>query len=420
MAFHRSFRFLFSVCLLSCSSSSSKPAETSASSQAAMPAAQAAPAPPPSKLAAMPVTPAKGPHAPDVNPFEGARFYADPEYAKKVDAAASKAPELAPKIKKLAGMPTALWLDSIARLESLPKWLDDAAKQEKAQGKPVVPVFVVYDLPNRDCSAKSSGGELTTENGGEARYRTEFIDKIAAQFKAHPSQRIVAILEPDSLPNLATNLNIPQCAKSEDVYRHSIAYAVASLSLPHVFLYLDAAHAGWLGWNGNRIKAADIYKDVLTMAGGVDRIRGFATNVSNFNILKGDDGKKLEPSNPCPDEMTYVQKLAETLADNGIKNKGFIIDTARDGKGGIRHKWGNWCNVKGAGLGERPRSSPASLLDAYFWVKPPGDSDGVSDPSAPRFDENCKSEDAASSAPQAGEWFQSYFVDLVKNANPPL
>jgi cellulose 1,4-beta-cellobiosidase len=76
--------------------------------------------------------------------------------------------------------------------------------------------------------------------------------------------------------------------------------------------------------------------------------------------------------------------------------------------------------VKGAGIGERPRVKPAPLLDAYVWGKPPGESDGTSDPSAKRFDENCKSADAAPDAPEAGQWFQSYFLDLVKNANPPL
>jgi cellulose 1,4-beta-cellobiosidase len=159
---------------------------------------------------------------------------------------------------------------------------------------------------------------------------------------------------------------------------------------------------------------------VLTMAGGVNRVRGFATNVSNYNPLHGEDGKKLEPSNPAPNETMYVQKLAETLTKAGIANKGFIIDTSRNGREGLRHKWGNWCNIKGAGLGERPKVAPAPLVDAYFWVKPPGDSDGTSDASAQRFDENCKSEDAAPDAPEAGQWFQPYFLELLKNANPPL
>jgi len=283
-----------------------------------------------------------------------------------------------------------------------------------------VPILLVYNLPNRDCSAKSSAGELTLENDGEKRYRTEFIDKIVAQIKAHKNQRLVVILEPDSLPNIATNLNVPKCAESQDVYRNSVAYAISQLSLPNVWIYLDAAHAGWLGWDGNRNKIATIYKEVLTQAGGVDRIRGFATNVSNYTSLDGEANKKLEASNPAPNELTYVQKLSESLEGAGIKGKGFLIDTSRNGKDGIRTKWGNWCNVKGAGIGERPRVKPAPLLDAYVWGKPPGESDGTSDPSAKRFDENCKSADAAPDAPEAGQWFQSYFLDLVKNANPPL
>jgi cellulose 1,4-beta-cellobiosidase len=386
----------------------------------AAPAAEAPKPPPRVALPAMPVEPATGPAAPSgVNPFAGAEFYVDPEYVKKVKGTAAAVPAQAALLKKMEKFPTGLWLDSIERVPQIDVWLADAAKQS-AKGKPVVPVFLVYDLPNRDCSAKSSNGELSIEAGGEARYRTEFIDQIAKRFAAYPNQRIAVILEPDSLPNIATNLSVPKCAVSEDVYRASVAYAVAKLSMPNVFLYLDAAHAGWLGWDGNRNKMAAIYKEVLTQAGGLDRIAGFATNVSNYNILSGDDGKKLEPSNPCSDELTYVQKLSESLAAVGIKDKGFIIDTARNGKGGIRTRWGNWCNIKGAGLGERPRVAPAPLVHAYFWVKPPGDSDGVADPTQPRYDENCSSPDASPGAPQAGQWFQPYFLDLVKNATPPL
>jgi cellulose 1,4-beta-cellobiosidase len=363
-------------------------------------------------------TSATGPAA--ANPFAGARFYLNADYTKKVEAAAAAAPASAALLKKVAAYPTAIWLDSIATAKTVSHHLEEAEKQAAAGAGPLVSVFVVYDLPNRDCSAKSSAGELTVDAGGEARYRTEFIDVIAAQLGAHPSLRVAVVVEPDSLPNVATNLNVPRCAASEQAYRHSIAYAVSRLSLPGVSVYLDAAHAGWLGWDGNRLKIATIFKEVLTEAGGVDKIRGFTTNVSNYNVVKGDDGKKLEPSNPCPDELTYVEKLAETFESVGITGKGFIIDTSRDGRGGIRSRWGSWCNVKGAGLGERPRAAPAPHVDAYFWVKPPGESDGGSSAAAPRFDAMCGAADAAPEAPQAGEWFSSYFLQLAQNANPPL
>lgn len=362
-----------------------------------------------------------GPAAAQKNPFEGAKLYLNPDYVAKVEQAAKDSPENAALYRKVAAHPTAIWLDTIERVASVGRYLDDAKRQQVASGQPTLTVFVVYDLPNRDCAALSSAGELKLSENGEQRYKSEFIDPIAAQFRAHPDQPIVVILEPDSLANLATNLGNPKCGESADAYLSCEAYAISRLALPNVGIYLDAAHAGWIGWNDNRSRMARIFKRVLDMAGGAHLIRGFATNVSNFNTLSDADGKKMDRSNPCPDEHSYVHRLSDTLKRVGIKKKGFIIDTARNGKGGLRHKWGAWCNVKGAGLGERPRAIiDDEPLDAYFWVKPPGESDGVSDPTQPRFDANCRSADSAPNAPQAGAWFSAYFADLVKNANPPL
>ncbi len=356
-----------------------------------------------------------------VNPFYGVRYYLNPDYAEKVEAAAaSAAPADAALMRKVGLNPTAIWLDSIEKAGTIGRHLDEARQQQTRTGQPSLTVFVVYDLPNRDCSAKASTGELKVSENGEARYKTEFIDPIAAQFLAHPDQPIVVVLEPDSLANLATNLGNPKCRNSYDAYMLSVAYAISRLSLPNVSIYLDAAHAGWLGWDNNRSRIVEIFKRVMKLAGGYHKVRGFATNVSNYNTLTGRDGKKLEPSNPCPDEISYVHRLGDTLTRHGVKHKKFIIDTGRNGKGGLRRRWGSWCNVKGAGLGERPGVTDDSVVDAYFWIKPPGESDGVSDPKAARYDASCSSPDSAQGAPQAGEWFESYFIDLVRNAKPPL
>jgi len=243
---------------------------------------------------------------------------------------------------------------------------------------------------------------------------------IAAAFAAHPSQKIAVVLEPDSLPNLVTNSELPACAAAEQVYRRGIAYAISKLSMPNVFIYMDAAHAGWLGWPKNLPKAVALFKEVITNAGGPDRIRGFALNVSNYDPPKEPRAKKNSPDDPSQDELGYAQDLAAGLAKFGIADKGFIIDTSRNGRAGIRTADGNWCNVKGAGLGERPAVAPAPNVDAYFWVKTPGESDGTTDRKAARFDENCVSDDAMPGAPEAGELFAPYLIELAKNANPPL
>ena len=356
----------------------------------------------------------------DHNPFKGANFFINPAYAANVEATAKRNPDEAGRIRKVAKFPTAVWLDSIKAIDNLSGWLDEAKKQQVASGKPTVAVVVVYDLPNRDCSAAASAGELKVAQNGEARYMNEFIDPIAAQFKAYPDQPIVVVLEPDSLGNLATNMALPMCQEAKHAYKTGIVYAIKKLALPNVSIYLDAAHSGWLGWDGNRNKIAKIFKSVLADAGGPNMIRGFALNTANYTHLSNRDGAILEPTNPCPNELTYAKVLGKTLDMYGFKNPHFIIDTARNGKGQIRKAWGSWCNVHGAGLGERPRVDPEPGIDAYFWVKPPGESDGVSDATQPRYDEMCGGPDATKNAPQAGEWFESYFLDLVRNARPAL
>ena len=307
----------------------------------------------------------------EANPFAGAAFFVDPDYAARVEATARRHSDEADAIRKVASQPTALWLDSIAKVAKVSGWLDEAKKQQIANGRPTALMLVLYDLPNRDCAANSSEGELRVEKNGEARYRNEFIDPLAALFQSHADQPIVVILEPDSLANLATNMGLPSCVAARSVYRDATVYALKKFALPNVSVYLDAGHAGWLGWDDNREKIAKVYKKVLVEAGGTQTIRGFVTNVSNYTHLRNRDGAVLEPTDPCPNELTYVKMLGETLSMYGIKDKGFLIDTSRNGKGGIRTKWGNWCNIKGAGLGERPRVQPEPGVDAFVWIKPP-------------------------------------------------
>jgi cellulose 1,4-beta-cellobiosidase len=364
-------------------------------------------------------SPTSGTHASPAqgNPFDGASFYVNPDYAAEVASVAAAAPADAAKFAKVASNPTAVWFDSIAKAHQAAHYLDDAAAKQQAAGRPMVATFVVYDLPNRDCSAASSAGELAVESKGEARYKAEFIDPLAAAFRAHPSLRIVAVIEPDSLGNLVSNLDKPKCKVSAEAYKRSIAYAVEALSMPNVWVYLDAAHAGWLGWNGNRDKAAALFAEVMAAAGGADRVRGFAINVSNYDPVNALPGKPRFPGDPSTDEVTYIQRLTEKLTAAGVTGKTFIIDTSRNG---ALTNGESWCNAQGAGLGERPRASPLPLVDAYYWIKPPGESDGTSDPSAPRYDAACGSKVSKQGAPQAGVFFTPYFSDLVANANPPL
>ena len=143
-------------------------------------------------------------------------------------------------------------------------------------------------------------------------------------------------------------------------------------ALKNTKVYLDAGNAGW----GH---PEEIY-DPLKWA-GVEQADGFAVNVSNFYTTD--------------DSIEYGKQLSAKIGD-----KPFVIDTSRNGNG----PWTEgdederWCNPPGRALGETPTTETADpLVDAYLWVKRPGESDG-----------ECKG------GPKAGEWWLDYALKLAK------
>jgi cellulose 1,4-beta-cellobiosidase len=213
-----------------------------------------------------------------------------------------------------------------------------------------------------------------------------------AQLLKYPNVNVVLIIEPDSLPNLITNLQVSKCANAASAYKEATQYALKQLNLPNVAMYMDAGHGGWLGWDANLKPGAQIFIDTFKAAGSPSRVRGLAINVANWNSVNGPD-EFPSPYNKAQNEAKYAALLAPHLTSGGFPAH-FIVDTARNGKQGIRSEWGSWCNIEGAGFGTRPTTSTGdSLIDAFVWVKPGGESDGTSDTSSSRYDAHCGSSD---------------------------
>ena len=115
---------------------------------------------------------------------------------------------------------------------------------------------------------------------------------------------------------------------------------------------------------------------------GVGHVRGFALNVSNF--MSNRSSKR------------YGRALARALGGSH-----FVIDTSRNGRG---PRWANGapqlCNPPGRGLGRYPTAHTGSRsVDAYLWVKTPGESDG-----------RCHGD------PSAGSWWPRYALGLAARA----
>lgn len=184
-------------------------------------------------------------------------------------------------------------------------------------------------------------------------------------------------------------------------------------------MYMDAGHAGWLGWQGNLQPAADLFAKVYKAAGSPAAVRGLATNVANYNAWSIATCPSYTSGNANCDEKRYVNALAPLLIAEGFPAH-FITDTGRDGVQPTQQQaWGDWCNVKGTGFGVRPTTATGDPLeDAFVWVKPGGEGDGTSNSSSPRYDAHCGYSDALTPAPEAGTWFEAYFQQLLQNANP--
>ncbi|HZG04822.1 MAG TPA: glycoside hydrolase family 6 protein [Streptomyces sp.] len=411
------------------------------------------------------------------NPYQGAQVYVNPDWSAQARESGGAA---------IANQPTAVWLDRRAAITSgsagensmgLRDHLDAALEQ----GADLVQI-VTYNLPGRDCAALASNGELGPNDIDI--YKREFIDPIA-EIVGDPKYadlRIVNIVEIDSLPNLVTNVGsrataTPECDEmlANGNYVKGVGYNLATLGqFDNVYNYIDIGHHGWLGWDDNFSAAAQmLYKAATAEGATVNDVAGFAANVANYGALKEPyftindsvNGTSVRQSkwvdwNRYVDELSYAQAFRQEAIKAGFRSDvGVIIDTSRNGWGGPnrptgagpktsvdayveggridrRIHTGNWCNQAGAGLGERPKAAPATGIDAYAWIKPPGESDGASreipNDEGKGFDRMCdptyegnprnnnNKSGALPDAPLSGHWFQAQFEELLRNAYPPV
>ncbi|MEP7736223.1 glycoside hydrolase family 6 protein [Nocardioides sp. 31GB23] len=261
--------------------------------------------------------------------------YVDPG-AKAVAAAAQARADgdvaRAELFEELASVPSGIWLtpeqhpvgvvgDYVTALVTGADELDE------------VPLLVVYGVPERDCAGLLSAGGLSPED-----YPT-WVGEIATALELAPGPAVV-VLEPDALATAQ------ECGRRADRVEQ-IATAVGLLARSGVTTYVDAGHSDWVGARS----MARLLEEV-----GVERVRGFATNVSNF---QRDD-----------DERAYAETLDELVPGE----QHWLIDRGRNGSGASE----DWCNPAGATLGQRPGFvDDGTGLDAFVWVKPPGESDGT-------------------------------------------
>jgi endoglucanase len=207
------------------------------------------------------------------------------------------------------------------------------AATQKAAGSDV-PLFVVYGIPDRDCAAGQSSGGL------DATTYLPWVQAIADA--AGRDGRAAVVLEPDALATA------DQCHLADERVR-LLSGAVTELRNAGVTTYVDAGHSSW-------VSVADMAR--LLRAVGVTTVRGFATDVSNYQ--------------PEDAETAYAGQLRRALG--GAVH--YVVDSGRNGAPGAGPT--DWCNPPHRALGREPGYvADGTGLDALLWVKPPAESDGT-------------------------------------------
>jgi len=295
-------------------------------------------------------------HQPGPNPFVGNKLFVDPNMhsVKQADAWRAQRPEDAALMDKIATQPQAEWLGEWSGAVKL------FVRQKMNQYAEVnaMGLFIVYNIPDRDCGQHSKGGAKSADA------YLEWIDKVATGAEDGKS---VMILEPDAL-SLLEKCTVK--AKHAERYK-LLADAIRIFKArPNIHVYLDAGNARWL--------APEQIAEHLNAA-GLEYADGFSLNVSNY---------------VATDETIAFGKKVSALT-NGAH---FVIDTARNGNGAAP---GNeWCNPDGRALGIPPTIDTGEpLCDAFLWLKRPGESDG-----------------ACNGGPRAGEWWPAAALGMAKRS----
>jgi endoglucanase len=264
-------------------------------------------------------------------------------------------------IERIAVEPTAVWLTGAPQdATDIIHTITTRAAQSGA-----IPVFVVYDVPHRDCGNFSAGGAPSAEA-----YR-QWIGEISL---ALANKVAIVIIEPDAVAQVVTGCISNEAAQERYALLHIAVDTLAAYS--NVRVYLDAGNAGW-------VKDPHEIVQSLRRAGVADA-RGFSLNVANFFTTD--------------ESYSYGVEISKELDEQH-----FVIDTSRNGNGPVaQNDPVHWCNPPGRALGAVPTLNVGRpLVDAYLWVKQPGDSDG-----------SCRA-----GAPAAGQWWADYALDLASGTN---
>ncbi|MGC9540987.1 glycoside hydrolase family 6 protein [Streptomyces sp. UG1] len=239
---------------------------------------------------------------------------------------------------RIAAQPAAVWFADFTP-DTITARVRAVTSGGSALGR--VPVVVPYAIPDRDCGGHSQGGAPSLDA------YDAWIDRFAAGLG---SGDVIVVLEPDSI---AQSECLTAGARADRFASLARAGRVLKEANPKARVYYDAGHSGW--------NAPGKQAELLRQAGAASTASsdGIFSNVSNFHTTA--------------DEITHDRQVLDALG--GPASLGAVVDTSRNGAGAPAD--GEWCDPAGRKLGRAPTTATGEArIDAYLWVKLPGESDG--------------------------------------------
>jgi endoglucanase len=288
-----------------------------------------------------------------VNPLRGERLHVNPhsKARRALESLAPGTPE-STAVAKIAAQPQTIWLGSAVGP------IRQAVREHLREAGRALAVFTVFNRPDTDCGQSPAVGAADD---------TAYLGWIRRLAAGIGNRKAVVILEPDGIALAAGCPTEEQIASRLALFKQAVSVLKER---PRVTVYLDAGHARWVP--ARRMAA------MLTEA-GLDEADGFSLNVSNFVATE--------------ESIAYGREISKRT-----RGAHFVIDVGRNGNGSSPAN--EWCNPVGRALGRRPTTSTGEpLVDAFLWIKPPGESDG-----------DCNG------GPPAGHWWLEYAVGLAQRA----
>lgn len=239
-------------------------------------------------------------------------------------------------INQLLETPISQWLNTTT--ESTIRAITENLQQSEIES--TIPVFVAYNIPNRDLGGEARGG---LNNADEYR---DWIDAISQTIDDASS---VIILEPDALGGLPKITD--QAQQDERISLLRGALEQFKQNNKNTAVYLDIGHSRWL----DPRTATDLIQRIDQ---GDGLVGGISLNVSNQR--SGDE----------------TRAYADTISDLMGRDLYVMIDVSMNGAQNTDELL-EWCNVDGEHIGTLEDTTyDADQRVEEMYIKAPGESDG--------------------------------------------